>query len=863
MRLLVFLLKKIASLSMKYPWPTLGFFAVLSIAGFAAMPFIVVSTNLIAGVGQSNPVINLTKENQEFFGEQDSLIIVLEFPEPPGDNRLPFISGLGETIAKLDGVKRVRYRLLDPDDPKQVENLLRRFFLSMGTKERSEITKIFSAEGVQDALRRTKNRLFLAEDPYLQQKILEDPLEIGQFISHSMESRIGTVSLGDQFLLISAPDASLFLIQVTPNFASAEIVKAKQFVAEVRQIVPKKIAELNKQFKVVQNTKDLKWALTGKTVFQVESDEVFDRETNRLLLVSFLLVAGIFLLIYRSVISSLILLFPLIAGVGPNYGLLWLVYDEVNPVVMGATGVLLGLGAEYGVHLWGRFREEYDRSRDFEQSMLAAYEHTGPPVMLGAITGVTAFLCLCLSNQPALFQFGFFGATGIALTVIGTLFLIPAMGRLLADRKRDFFPEMKRSFSGLATAFLHRPALISVTSVVLIIVGGYFATKVSYEKDLFKVFLAKDMESMSVSQKISRKFKSNFTTPVLVTFDVDDVQTGLVLQRRANEIIQALMHKDGEITSFDSISYLMGPDSVYKDNLSVLSVIANQWPALGKTFDQRIKDLNLSDTASKAMRESFDFTGKILADPAASARESDEADTLEQSWYMAHIKGKYRFLTQVRYSNTITDPDDLRRTDAKLAAAFKDFPVHVNLSGTRQIMQAVLASLLSELLRLGMYAFILLIGIFYVIFPRPLGVGLCLIPMIGSFTISLGILALLGMGLPFSVVCVAPLVFGFSIHNAIHVVMGSLHEKGSSVTDTMLRVTPRAVLTSLTIMAGFIAMITSEHYSMEFLGWAMIFGMCSAVPLTLITLPAILHLIKRRGIAPDAADAVIPNPEKA
>jgi predicted RND superfamily exporter protein len=117
--------------------------------------------------------------------------------------------------------------------------------------------------------------------------------------------------------------------------------------------------------------------------------------------------------------------------------------------------------------------------------------------------------------------------------------------------------------------------------------------------------------------------------------------------------------------------------------------------------------------------------------------------------------------------------------------------------------------------------------------------------MIGSFCITLGVMGLAGMGLPFSIVCVAPLVFGFSIHNGIHVVMGSLHEKDSTVEKTMARVTPRAVLTSLTIMAGFVAMITSRHYSMEFLGWAMVAGMLSAVPLTLVTLPALLKEVIR------------------
>jgi uncharacterized protein len=844
MKLLIFVLRWIANLSMNNPRAVLAVFILISAAGFATIPFIVVSTNIMAGVGESNPVINLTRENTEFFGEQDSLIVVVEFPEPPGEGRLPFIRGLGEAIGQIPGVRRVRYRLLDPDDTRQVEMLFKHFLLGMNHREREEIQKIFSAQGIKDALRRTRNRLFLAENPYIQRKLLEDPLELGQFVQRSMEKRIGSISLGDLFLLIASPDSTLYLIQVTPEFPSSDIVKARELVERFQKVVPQKVAELNKASGLVEPSGDLNWYLTGKTAFQYESDLIFDRETSTLLLISFGLVASIFLGIYRSLWSSILLMIPLAAGIGPNYGLLYLAYDEVNPVVMGATGVLLGLGAEYGVHLWGRFREEFDLTGSPEAAVITAYEQTGPPVMLGALTGIIAFLCLCLSNQPALVQFGYFGAAGLVMTICSTLFLFPAMVKLLSGRKKDYYPRLRMSFGLLAGLFNRRPGLIIAVSFILVAISVIFAARVSYEKDLFRVFLARGMESMAVSQKISRKFHANFSQPTLLSFDVDDMQTGLLIQRNLDEKIQGLMARDREIASFDSISYLTAPDAIREANVKALKPVAASWPDLRRGFTERLKHSDLSQNASEVAEESFDSTGKILSDLEVSgSHDQDETAALERSWYMAKIKGKIRFLTQIRYSDTITDPQALRSADEKILEVVKSLPVQVRISGTRQTMEAILSSLVSELVRLGLYAFVSLVLIFFMIFPNPVGVGLCLIPMIGSFCITLGVMGLLGMGLPFSIVCVAPLVFGFSIHNGIHVVMGSLHEEGSTVARTMARVTPRAVLTSLTIMAGFVAMVTSRHYSMEFLGWAMVAGMLSAVPLTLVTLPALLTVV--------------------
>ncbi|HMK34584.1 MAG TPA: MMPL family transporter, partial [Desulfomonilaceae bacterium] len=361
MRLIVWLLLKIAGCSMAHPRLVISIFLVLSVAGFSSMPFLKLGTDLISGVGEKNPVISLTKENNEAFGEQDSLIVVVEFSQPPGEARLPFIRGIGQAIAELSSVRRVRYQFVDPDDAQQTTVLFKQFLLGMNDRERGEIANIFSEKGISDAIRRNTNRLFLTDNPYLQQHILTDPLEMAQFAAVSMKKRVGTVSLGDIYLLIASPDSTVYLIQVTPHFPSHDIVRGKELVDKLNEIIPAKIASLRKTIPGNEaQFADVKWHLTGKIVFHQESGDIFDRETITIVLCSFILVLTLCLSVYRSFWSAVLLMTPLAAGIGPNYGFMYLACNEINPVVMGATGVLLGLGTEYGEHLWGRIREELD-----------------------------------------------------------------------------------------------------------------------------------------------------------------------------------------------------------------------------------------------------------------------------------------------------------------------------------------------------------------------------------------------------------------------------------------------------------------------------------------------------------------------
>ncbi len=849
MRLLVYVLLRICKFAAEFPRLVIAIFLVISVAGFSTLPFLKISTDLISGVGETNPVVTLATENSDIFGEEDALILVLAFPEPPGSARLPFIKGLGDTIGQLPGVRRVRYQFVDPENEEQTVRLLKQFLLGMNDRERKEIREILSIQGSKDALRKNTNRLFLLDNSYLQKLILQDPLELGHFVAESMKKRIGSVSLGDMYMLIASPDSTFYLVQVTPDFPSHDIVRGEELLNRLNEVIPEKISSLIKTTPDIgPQFKGLKWHLTGKMVFQQESGAIFDRESLTIVLCSFGLVLALLLGVYRSFWSAVLLLISLAAGIGPNYAIMYLSYNEINPVVMGATGVLLGLGTEYGEHLWGRLREEIDKGTPPKSAILTAYEQTGPPVVLGALTGILAFLCLCLSNQPALAQFGYLGASGLALTLISTLFLVPALVTVASACKKDHFPRIRVSFKTLSTLFQHRPGVIVTISVVAVLAGLFFASRISYEKDLFKVFLARNMNSMEISENISRKFHSNFSKPTHLCFDVEDLQFGLSVQRQLDRILEDSMKLYGDIASFDSISYLLSPDSVAKKNIGVLAEVYTSWPGLEKAFKTELKDSNLSATACETMEKSFNSIGDILKATQTTPLEEIQSGfaELERSWYVAKIRGKYRFLTQVRYSDSITNPEDLRKADRRILEAVKDLPVQVNMSGTRQAMEAILANLVSDLLRLGLYAFFGVVLIFFVILPHPRGVALCLIPMLGALCITLGVLGAAGMGLPFSIVCVAPLIFGFGIHNGAHIVTGSLFEEGGSIAKATTRVTPRAMVVSMTIIAGFVSMLTSRHYSLEFLGWAMVIGMLAAVPLTLTTLPAVLLLLERR-----------------
>ncbi|MBM3300328.1 MAG: MMPL family transporter [Deltaproteobacteria bacterium] len=131
-----------------------------------------------------------------------------------------------------------------------------------------------------------------------------------------------------------------------------------------------------------KSVKDVRWYFTGKMMFHYESARIFYREAGTIVLVSLGLVLTLLVVCYRSLPAGLVLLIPIRAGVGPNCGLIHLIYDEVNPIVLAASGVLFGLRTDYGVHLWGRFVGEFDQGTPVSDALSTVYRATGPAVFL-------------------------------------------------------------------------------------------------------------------------------------------------------------------------------------------------------------------------------------------------------------------------------------------------------------------------------------------------------------------------------------------------------------------------------------------------------------------------------------------------
>jgi uncharacterized protein len=170
-------------------------------------------------------------------------------------------------------------------------------------------------------------------------------------------------------------------------------------------------------------------AFAGSTqIVAAEMLRLMLAESPWMVALTFVLIALIMLLVFRSLLWAGLALLPLVVGV------LWMVGGAVpfglaftfyNLVVLPAV---LGIGNDCGVHLVHRYREEGPGS------IMRVIRSTGEHVAVGALTTMIGFSGLLFSFHPGLQSIGQLAVLGIGSTLLAALVFFPALIQWIEDR---------------------------------------------------------------------------------------------------------------------------------------------------------------------------------------------------------------------------------------------------------------------------------------------------------------------------------------------------------------------------------------------------------------------------------------------
>lgn len=155
--------------------------------------------------------------------------------------------------------------------------------------------------------------------------------------------------------------------------------------------------------------------MTGTGVFSVSSRATIEHEVGRLATASAVLVAGMLLLVYRSVWLLTIGLLPVLTGGLVGVAAVSLGFGHVHGLTLGFGTTLIGEAVDYAIYLF------MQRAAGHEPD---SFWRT---VRLGVLTSAAGFSAMLFSGFPGLSQLGLYSVSGLIAAALVTRYVLPMM----------------------------------------------------------------------------------------------------------------------------------------------------------------------------------------------------------------------------------------------------------------------------------------------------------------------------------------------------------------------------------------------------------------------------------------------------
>jgi predicted RND superfamily exporter protein len=153
------------------------------------------------------------------------------------------------------------------------------------------------------------------------------------------------------------------------------------------------------------------------------------------------------------------------------------IFRDLNMITIGLCAILIGLGVDFGMMLYGIYQAERDAGHDHETAIAASLRHHGSGIVFGTLTTAAAFLALLHSDCTGFEQLGVLIALGILFAgfFMMTVFFV-FIGKKHHQRKGDIFLTMGEGF--VARALAHPRALFCFGAGVLGLLTAFAAAPI-------------------------------------------------------------------------------------------------------------------------------------------------------------------------------------------------------------------------------------------------------------------------------------------------------------------------------------------------------------------------------------------------
>jgi len=562
--------------------------------------------------------------------------------------------------------------------------------------------------------------------------------------------------LGDRLV---SPDGHMMTFTVTPSEPKAPLSVSRELTKQIQATADDLLGGTH-----------LTVTVTGFSVIRATTADIIKRDQIVLNAVGAVIGTVMSLIVFRSVVASIMAAVPAIVGGLCVVGFMGLFGAKVTVMSTVVPALVMIFGYADGMHLCFSWRRHREAGASVVEAEREAQKELAGACALSAITTSVAFLSLTISSVVLVRGFGMSGAIG---TIGGMLIVLllhglitRAIGRFWKidpKRKRSNLLEQMEGPSGAVGRFAVRHArVISSVAVVLLVVLGAAHYSVKPENQI-RENLPRNNPANAALGRIDQEFGGVFPLQILVPLHGEAATSPDALAR-----IRAVQEAVGKV------------DGIGSKPLSMWSLA--QW--LGGEPDATLSDkLNaLLDTLPPSTRTRFvGSSDAAMVMATVPEMPSAEAGAL---------------VNRVEAAAKAAGGDDVTVTGVTVVNARE---------GARTINGLNLSLLLSVVVNLGVIALAFR--------SLPIGAVSFLPNMLPILAIG-AMLYVTGRGMQFTTVIALTVAFGIAVNDAVHFLNRFLHVDGGRslndrLIDTSAHIGPVLIGTTLIIIAGISTTQTS------------------------------------------------------
>ncbi len=255
--------------------------------------------------------------------------------------------------------------------------------------------------------------------------------------------------------------------------------------------------------------------------------------------ITILSILALIAIFFRSIRAACRIFGPLVLSTTWALGITFLTVGYLNLITAFIFAILIGLGIDFGIHLYARFYLERRHGLSTEEAIKVAVVETGSPLFFGALTTAAAFFTLMLGNFPGFSQFGFVAGIGVILAFMTMTTVMPAFTVLFERIKPSKIPPA-RKLAPLTGEKIRKLALpVSIVSILAFgasVYGAFCVPNVQFENNYYNLKLKKpDKPSNNIEIKQYVQGDRPTSPTVVLLDDYEQVKTLELLLNRDRE----------------------------------------------------------------------------------------------------------------------------------------------------------------------------------------------------------------------------------------------------------------------------------------------------------------------------------------